>query len=821
MQKIRLLVIILVVTLFGGLVWQPVLADYLYDDKTQDPCPNYEKYFGDKAKYLCRTSNELSEVTFENAAESTGGPDIFGYTWDDTGTLDWEDITSTGTQLYPNPDDPDTGIDDEVFFININFSFNFYEFSYDKVYISSNGIIGFDVSLDTKSASVKNYPIPLDTYPQNFIAAFWDDLTIGGSYNNGKVYYQEGEDGGQKYLIVEFFEITRIGSSDLLTFEVILYDDGDFVLQYLDLNGYLESATVGIEDKDGVDGLQYLYNSSGLSSGKRIDFSRPSKFERVKIFPTYQSEATYKGYANFKVQIRNTGEVGNDTYNLVVNPIPPIWIGELYDEYGSNKLIDTNGDSVIDTGSIASGDTITVTVRIKAPSDAAIGDKGILTLTAYSSLDPNKHQSVQIDSFITASFSLAFAESTPGVNESPLGVNIELIWRNERQRTKVDNYYSGSSFGINRISQERFIYFWEKNGVNFIPPGTTYSFSNLEFVILNQFAIVTKDITKLTDHTGTNIQVYDTTPVFEATPNGKIGVAWVRYYIRSSDEKRNYNIFFAILDENGNVSSGPLNVTNNSEFTGGTDSDILVYREPRMTATDDNKFTITWVEKHTYTGGKVTTDIKNVVYSSDGSETKAPFYVTNFVPNDNGGVDYDNPTLTSMTGGKVFLVYYQFDSSTQTNQIMYSVFNSSGDKQSGPTLLTTGGGGRMDADQLSNGKVVLSWGEPTSGNIKYTVFNPDLSIAVSPRELVNLDQREAGSVSVTKDGLNHAVLTWMDSEWQQRLYYALVDGSGTVTSPEIIKYGSQSDSIIISSYLGEGNTTMSTFLQLKLPLVMR
>jgi len=339
--------------------------------------------------------------------------------------------------------------------------------------------------------------------------------------------------------------------------------------------------------------------------------------------------------------------------------------------------------------------------------------------------------------------------------------------------------------------------------------------------MLGQLGGIVKDVTKLTNHQGTDIEVYDTSPTFEAVPNGRIGIAWIRYYIRSSDEKRLYNLFFAVLDENGTVVSGPTNITNNTTYSGGSDADILVYRDPRLVATDDNKFSITWVEKHTYSGGKVTTDIKYAVYSSDGGGLKSPFFVTSFVANDIDGIDYDGPIVTDMTGGKVLLAYYQFNSATETNQILYSQFNSNGNKLSGPTTLTTGGGGRMDADQMTDGKIVLAWGEPTSGNIRYVVFNSDLSVGISATELMNPDQREAGSVSVTKDDGNHAILTWMDNYWQQRIYYTLVDASGTVMTPEIYKYGSYPNSILITSYLGAGNTTMTRFLHVNLPMVMK
>jgi hypothetical protein len=65
-------------------------------------------------------------------------------------------------------------------------------------------------------------------------------------------------------------------------------------------------------------------------------------------------------------------------------------------------------------------------------------------------------------------------------------------------------------------------------------------------------------------------------------------------------------------------------------------------------------------------------------------------------------------------------------------------------------------------------------------------------------------------ISVTADSVNHAILTWMDANsqggLQQNLYYALVDGTGSVlTSPMIYRHGQGSSPYIETSYNGQGN----------------
>lgn len=74
-------------------------------------------------------STLILSVFYANTA--TGGPDAYGYIWDDGVPFSWIDITGTGT---------DSGItgDDDSTDVSIGFNFNFYGNSYSTISISSN-----------------------------------------------------------------------------------------------------------------------------------------------------------------------------------------------------------------------------------------------------------------------------------------------------------------------------------------------------------------------------------------------------------------------------------------------------------------------------------------------------------------------------------------------------------------------------------------------------------------------------------------------------------------------------------------------------------
>jgi hypothetical protein len=185
---------------------------------------------------------------------SSAGPDAYGYNWDDAEPFGWIDAT-VGTDIGLEGDDRYSEA------LDIGFDFKFYENTYSEVYVSTNGL----VTLGSGASQYANHPIPSPATPNDYLSPFWDDLCVNyGGYNSGSVYVLQSGSAPSRAFTIEWHEVSRLWEYDLLTFQVVLHENGDIVMQYLSLDGELESATVGIEDDLGVDGLQYLYNAPGL-----------------------------------------------------------------------------------------------------------------------------------------------------------------------------------------------------------------------------------------------------------------------------------------------------------------------------------------------------------------------------------------------------------------------------------------------------------------------------------------------------------------------------------------------------------------------------
>lgn len=217
------------------------------------------------------------EPYFAPVTKGSGGPDTFGYIWMDSDepggpTYSWIEIEGTGTNIT-------SGLSDDNFIgpFPIGFSFPFYDGLATEFYVSSNGFIGFGPSTDY--GVLGNTALPTATTPNNILAWCWDDLNIlDVDSPGGKVLYQMV--GGD--LVIEFARYPEFDGTtnpgDVITAEVILSPNGNIRIQYNTVaTGFdVLSATVGIENATGTDGLQVVYNAAYLRSGLAIQIKNPT-----------------------------------------------------------------------------------------------------------------------------------------------------------------------------------------------------------------------------------------------------------------------------------------------------------------------------------------------------------------------------------------------------------------------------------------------------------------------------------------------------------------------------------------------------------------
>ena len=195
----------------------------------------------------------------------SGGPDAFGYTWVDSNdpagpVFDWVDISGVGTPMFGSySDDGNRGP------APIGFDFPFYGQTFDELRVASNGFISFTAT----NAPFTNQPLPSTGAPGNLLAVFWDDMVVDPSDGNEVYVYNDGS-----RCIVQF-EVRRIAQSNppYYSFQAILYPNGSIVYQYNGLGSTQNSATIGIQNAAGDDGLMVAFNQAYVAEGMAIQFS--------------------------------------------------------------------------------------------------------------------------------------------------------------------------------------------------------------------------------------------------------------------------------------------------------------------------------------------------------------------------------------------------------------------------------------------------------------------------------------------------------------------------------------------------------------------
>lgn len=221
------------------------------------------------------------DTQFGPAPLAAGGPDAFGYTFQDSDApggpaFAWVDISAIGTAIPLNGDDQNLGP------FPLGFSFPHYGVNYPSFRITSNGWITLNATNTQTTFTNTALPNTGSTVPPSLMAAFWDDLDFRPTLapNARAYYYYDGT-----RTIVQYKGVPRRnenGTTATNDFEIILYPTGEFTFQYLTMNAVLKnSATIGMQNATKNDGLQVVFNANYVKNNLAIRFRPPARFLTV------------------------------------------------------------------------------------------------------------------------------------------------------------------------------------------------------------------------------------------------------------------------------------------------------------------------------------------------------------------------------------------------------------------------------------------------------------------------------------------------------------------------------------------------------------
>jgi len=162
----------------------------------------------------------------------------------------WVDAT-TDTALYG---------DEFAGRLKLPFPYTFYGEEYNEVFISDNGYLNFGGPDQFNSFPIS---IPSEDPPNAAIYALWRDTYLG---EDSSVQYQTNGTVGSRRFVVEFNNVNIVGSDATIDYEIKLYETGERLDILYGNNpanpGDGRGATIGIENGDGTDALEFSFSDS-------------------------------------------------------------------------------------------------------------------------------------------------------------------------------------------------------------------------------------------------------------------------------------------------------------------------------------------------------------------------------------------------------------------------------------------------------------------------------------------------------------------------------------------------------------------------------
>ncbi len=716
-------------------------------------------------------------MAIDSAHGMRAAADRFGYTLDDTVSFDWVDATR-GAASELEGDDVSQGP------LSIGFAFRFYENTYDQVYLSTNGLLSFG----TGETAYENTSIPFPVVPNAMVAALWADLCVGDGCNSGAIYYLRGGSAPDRFLAVEWHEISFQGSAAPLTFEAILHENGDVMLQYAVITAQARQAIVGIEDPAGQDGLQY--DSTQLVNGRAVRFHRPAPAARVQASPAHQGQFVRAAQrVTFAETIRNTGDLGADTFDL---QLTTVWPATLVDAQG-HTLRDTNANATPDTGPLPPGSTLSIGVQIDVPVGAVEGDSNSAALRVRSSRDASQEQRVWFEACVPAPYAQILKDNA----NDAVSVFLAQPW-DVALRKAYPPGPDAESPAIAEAANGNLVCAWSRSRWD----NQAYTFE-IEYALLVPGTAATPPIHKLVDNSHAVQETHDLQPVLAVSPDGQIALVWLRQLYDSGFREKD-NIHFALLDALGNLVLSPTNLTNNDGWGNPGVKDVPFFSEPNIVALAD-RFLVAWKREY-FVDQESVTDVCYAVCQANGSLLGGIQRLTSDTPGSEDG--NSRPNLATLPGNHVLVTWTR----EGDGDIYYAVLDNTGGIVRPAGRLSEDGLSVLDSDSdaisLPNGRVVVAW---TGGSdIRFAVLDEAFRRVIGPTALQNPAAALGNASASLSAAGSRAVLTWKDApqNYSPRLYYALVDSDGQVVTHPVAFYSSDgSRPVVQTNASGYGNTS--------------
>ncbi|WP_225802979.1 S8 family serine peptidase [Streptomyces sp. NK15101] len=163
--------------------------------------------------------------------------------------------------------------DEDARTISLPFPVSYYGVTYTSASVTTNGLVDF---LQPRLGDFANTALPAAAQPNGVVAAFWDDLVL--DKRSSVQTAVTGKSGARRFAIVWNNAAFGADTSVRVSFEAVIDEaSGAITLQYQGIgSGALQrggSATTGIENQAGTDGLGTSFDETVLSDATAIRFT--------------------------------------------------------------------------------------------------------------------------------------------------------------------------------------------------------------------------------------------------------------------------------------------------------------------------------------------------------------------------------------------------------------------------------------------------------------------------------------------------------------------------------------------------------------------
>lgn len=697
---------------------------------------------------------------------TSAGPDEYGYILSDGESYAFEDISLTGNSLIFS--DTDNGS------VSINtIAFPYYsQAASSTVYVNVNGFVALSEIPPRKTNISK--PFPTDSKPNNVIAAFWDDLNLEppGEVLTKNITLSDPR------TIIQWNNVSVGGIHDL-TFEIILFSNGNIRFIYQHITGSFTSVLAGIEDADGVSGLNYVIPD--LQYGESVLITRPdtslvsTDWVHLKARPQVSSSFFTNGDAWFNISVTNTTTDPSpsrdyDSYTLTPEILlsdPGIypWGVTFYDPGCSSEITAIN--------SLARGATTQLCIHVTAGGDQVPGYYLRVKVTLISQANISRSSVIYLQAAIGSPFAQLYQDSASGLKLD--------FTNNKGQRTlEMANPYGGSHMAMNMLSPNHYMITWlEGSYINYRMytdyPGTLGSVQQI---------LASPDDSR---------NLIDLSPAVAGSRDGYAAILYIVNYHQtngSGHTEVNSNVWYALINLDGTIVDGyPLNMTNNSGWldlaTGYPGDAIPQFQDPRIVPVGQDEMGLVWRTNYFPAGGASMDKIDYVIARTDGSD---PTYWD--IPGWGESNRYVYPTASYLNDGRFVISYIDYTGYSNPWAINYTVINTDGSVSIPSTIIPGSNGWLVDLIELGGGQVFFGWQDISTNAITYAILDQDLVSLVKTATALSYEDyqghsnfRTGGYPSVTRSGDGNAIITWQDQDWQEQLYYTLIGPDGDVITP--------------------------------------